>query len=146
MFIKIVSSIKLRPLSSFWRALELTEISNHSNWLFTVNYQNIGNCLIPLNVSHTSVLASGLVRGSTKLFFYRTNSIDIILFSSNWRTMLCLNLIWWLAIINFVLCPRNNCLAIIVKKYGCFWFTSQGYICEQISQLFSLQSNLFQSN
>ena len=50
----------------------------------------IGISPIPLDVSSTSFLFSGLVKGSIKFNFDLTNSKDITLVSSSYRTILCL--------------------------------------------------------
>ena len=50
----------------------------------------IGISPIPLDVSSTSFLFSGLVKGSTKFNSYLTNSRDITPVSSSCHTILCL--------------------------------------------------------
>ena len=63
----------------------------------------IGISLIPLDVSSTSSLFSGLVKGSTKFNSDLTNSRDITPVSSSYLTILCLRRICMFFPLNIVL-------------------------------------------
>ena len=80
-------------------------ISSLIGWVTTLLTSIIGISPISLDVSSTSFLLSGLVKGSTKFNYNLTNSRDITLVSSSCRTILCLRHICLFFPLNILLLP-----------------------------------------